>query len=452
LIFDVSGDVLGTGNEIDIDLRLPIGSNPYEFGLGLDDVASGFDETVYGFERQPFISEMTTTINHGGSNVSEFVVELCNPYSAQINLAGWQIVVGPEKPGQTYSFPVDPFDPAGRIAPYVPASNTLGRLTIYDGGGGLAKIGTSETVKLQRPDPANPGDFITIDETEAAQANYLIPSTTMPDATLASKRDDTNWRFVDNSRYTNDLLQTPNAANGVTEADAFGFQLAVANNNIAISSLHDFAMVTFLGNEGPNYDPAVSPVSNPVTKQIGQLDHTPVTGDDESDIRFDVANDLLLEYISLINRPEGRLPGRINVNTATKEVLRAAIPEVTPWWDNAVDGYADTLAAAIVSGRPYRNIGELLNVPALSGLAGGSIDANIGDLEVDDDFEERDWVLSRLANIFTVRSDTFTAYILVRLGVDGPQKRMIAILDRTGVTSPGDRPKLVALHPVPDPR
>ncbi|MCK4960207.1 MAG: hypothetical protein KAT00_12425, partial [Planctomycetes bacterium] len=342
------------------------------------------------------------------------------------------------------------------IDSYDVLNNTTGRLIKDNGPGGLMKIGTSETVKLQRPDPANPGDFITVDETELAQTNYLVPSLAMGfPATLASKRDDTNWRFVDNSRYTNDLDQTPNAANGVTEADAFGFQLPVANNNTAISSLHDFAMVTFLGNAGPNYDPAVSPVSNPVTKQIGQLDHAAVLSDNERYVRFDIAAvPALLEYASfVINRPERRLAGRINVNTATKEVLRAAIPEATPWWPGAaVGGYAETLAAAIVNGRPYSDIGELLNVPALSGLAGGSIDANIGDLEIDDDFEERDWILSRLANIFTVRSDTFTAYILVRIGIDGPQKRMIAILDRTGVSSPNDRPKLVALHPVPDPR
>ncbi|MCK5172418.1 MAG: hypothetical protein KAR47_03455, partial [Planctomycetes bacterium] len=59
---------------------------------------------------------------------------------------------------------------------------------------------------------------------------------------------------------------------------------------------------------------------------------------------------------------------------------------------------------------------------------------------------------SRVANIFTVRSDVFTAYILVRLGQDGPQKRMIAIFNRSNVLSPNDKPRLIALHPVPDPR
>jgi hypothetical protein len=70
----------------------------------------------------------------------------------------------------------------------------------------------------------------------------------------------------------------------------------------------------------------------------------------------------------------------------------------------------------------------------------------------EDDLEERDVLFHRVSNLVTVRSDVFTAYILVRVGERGPQRRVIAIFDRSNVFSPADRPKLVALHPVPDPR
>jgi hypothetical protein len=73
-------------------------------------------------------------------------------------------------------------------------------------------------------------------------------------------------------------------------------------------------------------------------------------------------------------------------------------------------------------------------------------------LALADDLEERDILVKRISNLVTVRSDVFTAYILVRIGRDGPQKRMMAIFDRSNVYSSSDRPKLVALHPVPDPR
>jgi len=51
-----------------------------------------------------------------------------------------------------------------------------------------------------------------------------------------------------------------------------------------------------------------------------------------------------------------------------------------------------------------------------------------------------------------VRSDVFTAYILVRLGRTGPQKRVIAILDRSEVFTPDGKVKVRALYEVPDAR
>jgi hypothetical protein len=74
------------------------------------------------------------------------------------------------------------------------------------------------------------------------------------------------------------------------------------------------------------------------------------------------------------------------------------------------------------------------------------------------DVEERDLIFSRISNLVTVRSDVFCAYILVRLGEDGPQKRFIAILDRSGVAKTATagqytgRVKIRAFQPVPDPR
>ncbi len=71
---------------------------------------------------------------------------------------------------------------------------------------------------------------------------------------------------------------------------------------------------------------------------------------------------------------------------------------------------------------------------------------------VGDDLEERDILFQRISNLATVRSDVFTAYILVREGESGPQKRVIAIFDRSNVYTASDRPRLVAMQEVPDPR
>ena len=87
----------------------------------------------------------------------------------------------------------------------------------------------------------------------------------------------------------------------------------------------------------------------------------------------------------------------------------------------------------------------------IESVAGSKITLTPAD-GVADDFEERDVIFSRISNLVTVRSDVFTAYILVRIGPDGPQKRVIAILDRSNVYSSDDKVRVVALHPVPDPR
>ncbi len=415
LILEVSEDSLGAGNEIDIDVDAE-----YDFGFGID-VST---EIVYGYERQPFISELYCENVSGTAD--DFRVELCNPYpnpNGQMSLEGWQISIGTDSHTLNSG---DIIDAAG-------ASGGLGRLVITKPGWEIDLL-LGDTIKLQRPDPTDPtgNTYITVDETVVIQTTHLLSPA---DNTYASKRDDTGWKFIDNLKYQNDTAPTLNAANNITSPPGTkGYQLPVENNPAALRTLRGLEGVTFLGNGGPD---------GTITQQI-----TSVV--DEGDVHFDIENDTLLEYISLMNRPEGRLPGRININTATMEVIRAAIPENAPW---AID--ADALTSAIVAYRntnAFTKISELLNVPGFRDFENNAIADNVGDLEIEDKIEERDWILSRLANIFTVRSDTFTAYILVRLGTDGPQKRMIAILDRTGVSSPNDKPRLVALHPVPDPR
>jgi hypothetical protein len=84
--------------------------------------------------------------------------------------------------------------------------------------------------------------------------------------------------------------------------------------------------------------------------------------------------------------------------------------------------------------------------------------------QTSDEFERQNIIFTRLSNLVTVRSDVFTAYILVRIGETGPQKRVITILDRSGVKpNPNYNPPInpfpyigdvnrIAIQPVPDPR
>jgi hypothetical protein len=157
-------------------------------------------------------------------------------------------------------------------------------------------------------------------------------------------------------------------------------------------------------------------------------------------------------YQSFLN--ETRIKGRVNINTAPWFVI-AQLPWMRPAIAQAIVAYRDTIAGA------FESTGALMQVPNMGYYAN---DPNYASMDLDGypdltpndgaigDFEQRDVIFSRISNIATVRSDVFTAYILVRIGADGPQKRVLAILDRSLVTSPGGKVRILALHPVPDPR
>jgi len=212
----------------------------------------------------------------------------------------------------------------------------------------------------------------------------------------------------------------------------------------------------------------------------------------EADVRLDLqepAFQQIFKYLTVIDPAshvadpnETRIKGRININTAPWFVLAQL-----PWVSQRIgQGDDDNLARSIVayrdrtavpglvdysahSGTPgFKTIGELMDVnlvaPAdpYSSILSYENDGINNDLQTlpdltpkdgaANDFEERDVIFARISNLVTVRSDVFTAYILVRIGQDGPQKRVIAILDRSEVKSPTDKVKVLAVHPVPDPR
>jgi hypothetical protein len=238
--------------------------------------------------------------------------------------------------------------------------------------------------------------------------------------------------------------------------------------------------------------------------------------DKEADVRFDINSPSMqnvFKYITALppsyvvsTDARGRVRGRININTAPKFVI-----EQLPWVKKA-NGRNLKIAEAIVAYRDkldispagpnyyhdkaanaraqetgitniyespgFRSVGELLTVINQSS---GKNDYNIrycgidgykqysyprlynpdaNDTNIKDDLEEKELIFTRISDLATVRSDTFTAYILVRVGTktinkdgefiaEGPQKRFIAILDRTGVTKAGDKVKVAAFQQVP---
>jgi hypothetical protein len=230
------------------------------------------------------------------------------------------------------------------------------------------------------------------------------------------------------------------------------------------------------------------PANKPFTNvgEIGQLlscDQISIDqSSTEAQVRLNIADPCvqnLFNYLTVIdpniNSSETRIKGRININTAPWFVL-AQLPWVsyhTPNYELArsIVAYRDKTIGPggfDYSNRPgpygFRNIGELMNVSIdasslnrMDYYVGKAIpvglltptDCNSG---TGDAFEMRDVIFDRISNLITVRSDVFTAYILVRIGPSGPQKRVIAIFDRSGVTPTGGKVKVLAIQQVPDPR
>ena len=181
----------------------------------------------------------------------------------------------------------------------------------------------------------------------------------------------------------------------------------------------------------------------------------------------------LLNYLTVMDPAEHgqplsetRIKGRININTAPAFVL-AQLPWMRYRYNPTTRAVEDTFdrAMKIVQYRDknhaFKSTAGLLQVPEMRELGSDGVSNQFDvaprgpDLTPDpvvDDLEERDLIFTRISDLVTVRSDIFTAYILVRIGTDGPQKRVIAVLDRSRVESDGDHVRILALQQVPDPR
>lgn len=159
--------------------------------------------------------------------------------------------------------------------------------------------------------------------------------------------------------------------------------------------------------------------------------------------------------------------GLININTASWKVL-SMLPLVLDKTNGHVDvNNTVALAKAIVADRntkgPFKTIYELNRVPGFQTMMGtlnvatDTPGVNQGDYSGDGkggtdgvkgDFEKRYLELTRISNLITTRSDTFTAYIVVQAWQDAGtpfpvlvgERRSAFIVDRTGITTADQAP------------
>ncbi|MCH7558437.1 MAG: helix-hairpin-helix domain-containing protein [Planctomycetes bacterium] len=419
----------------------------------------------YGFEAQPFISEIAFSISQTDANNStnnEFAIELYNPFDVDILLGNFRLELH-RQDGSVVS--------AINLAGYGIAKGS--RFVVTNSS--TASIGFGVTSLMRTGEGKEDSNLVlatylslgTDPPTYALSERYdiyLLRTTSAEDIYLDKQQTEDGWFNWDTIKGTRqsycrsdnnwnvvyqDLQSSVETLGGMNGLSAGRRNYNLENSVGPFVTIGDIARVLKVG---PSTDPC---------DMIGMR---LATEPDEEVIRLDLRNPAfanIFQYLTVIDpashgrrKYETRIKGRINVNTAPWFVI-AQLPWMKPIIAQEIVAYRDTVAGG------FESIGELMQVPRMGYYAYDPLYSSVDldrfpDLTPSDgavsDFEERDVIFSRISNLVTVRSDVFTAYILVRIGVDGPQKRVIAILDRSQVSSPSDRVKIVALHPVPDPR
>ena len=352
-----------------------------------------------------------------------------------------------------------------------------GAPSVQDDNSGVdIKEDGTTTINLQRPVPG--GGFITVD-------SFIVPALSTVSGWLeVGEGAHTIQRDITRHKCIRRLWDTVDAADPNT---TLGRLNAFVDPDPRVVQAH------------PHLDPDVYDYSGSyggfknigeIGKVFGVSGYDVPDGSTPAELLLDFQNRLLariLNYLTVFDprdhghsSNETRIKGRININTAPPFVI-----EQLPWLASLPEGAA--IARRVVAVRDgglkgFRSIGELTLAAGVPGTApvygmdfytfDGADQSGFPDLtplklrkvlekkpidDATDDFEERDLIFHRISNLITVRSDVFTAYILVRIGADGPQKRVIAILDRSDVRPIKGAPyitgkvKVRALHQVPDP-
>jgi hypothetical protein len=443
-------DATFAGNRVETAAQLAV--NIVDFRDDNNDVTS-FDpdppggQIYYGFERPCiYISELDynqVTIMTGSpptpTTYKSYAVELYKPYSED-SIPGsgfWRIAVDGAPIG------IDSW-PAGKSFYVVQKQDPSARIPVDANAAGrpypLLVFAANSRIELQRSviDPNGNPKYITVDSNQVP--GWLVSGNGL----RSFQRDITKHKCI--RRLWDSAAKAPTLGSANSYSDSSTGLIQARPANRSFTNIGEIGMIFRMSaySQGPN---PIGPSDNEFAARLNLINP---------------AFQQIFNYLTVIDpadhgQPleEKRIKGRININTAPWFVI-AQLPWMQSSIARAVVGYRDTAA------KGFRSIGELMNVAGMDyyktsqpgdllGFPDLTPGVSTGD-GAPDDFEERDVIFARISNLVTVRSDVFTAYILVRIGPNGPQRRVLAILDRSQVLSPTDKIKIIAIQPVPDPR
>jgi len=439
-----------------------LAANITDFRDGDVDVTtfSAGGRTYYGFEAQPFISEIAFKIsqsNPDNSTNNYFAIELYNPFNVDIPLSSFHLEL------RLNNAVVSTIN----LAPHVIASNSRFVITNSSAASGEFGVTGLMSIGLGKED----GNLVlakyTLVSTDPPSYTlsqrydiYLLRKVGPADLYLDQQRTEDAWFAWDSAKGKSQFYCRPDSNWNVIYQNLESASNTLGKANAATATRKNYNLENFMGRFVTAGDIARVVTFGPSTEPSDMIGVRLAAEPPEELIRLDWRNPAfanILQYLTVIDPTifgwglnETRIKGRINVNTAPWFVM-AQLPWMKPPIAQAIVAYRDTAAGG------FRSISELMQVAGMDFYSADPADlTTFPDLTPGDgaggDFEERDVIFSRISNLVTVRSDVFTAYILVRIGVDGPQKRVITIFDRSPVSSASDKVRIVALHPVADPR
>ncbi len=434
--------------------------------------------TYFGFEAQPFISDIGFKLSDSepdDSTKNSFAVELYNPFKIDIPLS---------------SFKIELYDANDKVADSVNMPNFIikaqSRFVITNTSNATTEfgLGTLKSSGTLREDPnlvlakyvlagGTPPTYILSKRynlrlvRKLTATNLSLDKQTTQDSWFkwddvndSSKfycRSELNWNIL----YQEFKLSSTNTLGKPNVTTALRKNYNLVNYNDSFATIGDISRVLTIG---------------PSTDANDMIGMNLASEPNEDEIRLDLKQPVyanMFQYLTVVDPMEygldpnqfmyeTRIKGRININTAPWSVL-AQLPSMRPDTARSIVSFRDVINPSDPSNKPFgafNSVVDLMQVPGMDYYTIG--DNNNVDLQswpdltpkdgAISDYEERDIIFSRISNLVTVRSDIFTAYILVRIGLDGPQKRVIAVLDRSNVVTPIGKVRILAFQSVPDPR
>jgi len=176
------------------------------------------------------------------------------------------------------------------------------------------------------------------------------------------------------------------------------------------------------GKDKEDYSSCV--VKNRLFPNIGEVGYMHV-GEEWRTIKIQQGGDWpILDEITVADPPKVPLGGRINLNTASKEVLQA-LPGVDPSLAGSIIRYCDGKKG------PLNEIGEIMEVPLMEKWGFNGVDDD-KDGYVDED-DESEAIFRGLSNLISVRSNCFTIISLgevVKSEEVTAEKKIKVVVDR----------------------